>query len=281
MLRHRCRLLGVNYSLPENLFLIRHGESDANVNTEVYSNTPDWKIPLTKRGREQASRCGKELRHRIGPTERVSFYYSPYWRTQQTFQGISQHFSPEQLAGGVREDARLREQEMGNYQPKDGMKKTWGDRTEQGRFFYRFSDGENGADVCDRVSSFLDTMFRERETCAPEFLTDHVIIVTHGLALRLFIARWFKMPLQLFDTMYNPPNGGIIQLKRSNETKKLIMTKESEAILGMPDDDSLLMKTMNRGGKLDSADMSQYYLNDARCISQLMNVEPITPVVPP
>ncbi|CAD2215626.1 Histidine phosphatase superfamily (branch 1), putative [Angomonas deanei] len=73
--------------LPRRLLLVRHGESLANVDREVYSTTPDWRIPLTERGREQAYDCGRRLRQIIGD-EQLYVYYSPYQRTRETLEEI-------------------------------------------------------------------------------------------------------------------------------------------------------------------------------------------------
>jgi broad specificity phosphatase PhoE len=59
------------------------------------------------------------------------------------------------------------------------------DREQFGRFYYRFPEGESGLDVYTRVTSFISTMFRDfgdAHICRPDL---NVIIVTHGLTLRL------------------------------------------------------------------------------------------------
>ena len=237
-----------NQYLPSRLFLIRHGESIANVDSSVYSHTPDWRIPLTDLGLTQAEECGKDLKSIIGD-QRVYFYGSPYMRAQQTLNKIAAHFDDNQVEG-VREDARLREQEMGNFQPVEDMKRVWGERSKQGRFFFRFPGGESGADVCDRASSFMDSLFREREMA--DDCAENVVIVFHGLMMRLFIARWYKLPLEMFDAMYNPPNGKVLLMERDETMKKLILTKESQDLLGMKE---------VKDTALDGADMVDYYLN--------------------
>ena len=46
---------------PNFIYLIRHGESEGNVDNSVYTHTPDWKINLTKKGEEQATEAGIKL----------------------------------------------------------------------------------------------------------------------------------------------------------------------------------------------------------------------------
>ena len=43
---------------PRRIILIRHGESLGNIDEVAYTTTPDWKIPLTRRGRAQAADVG-------------------------------------------------------------------------------------------------------------------------------------------------------------------------------------------------------------------------------
>ncbi|KAG0449485.1 hypothetical protein HPP92_027332 [Vanilla planifolia] len=42
--------------LPKRIILVRHGESMGNLDTAAYTTTPDYKIPLTPLGFEQARR---------------------------------------------------------------------------------------------------------------------------------------------------------------------------------------------------------------------------------
>jgi broad specificity phosphatase PhoE len=52
-----------------------------------YVSTPDWLIPLTSKGREQAANFGTRLKEII-KDEPVYFYTSPYLRTKQTLNTI-------------------------------------------------------------------------------------------------------------------------------------------------------------------------------------------------
>ncbi len=57
-----------------------------------------------------------------------------------------------------------------------------------GRFWYRFPHGESGADVYDRMTIFEDHMIRDIN--AGRFSNNtSLVLVTHGLALRVFLMR--------------------------------------------------------------------------------------------
>ena len=90
-----------------------------------------------------------------------------------------------------------------------------------GRFFYRFPNGESAADVCDRVTSFRETLRNDihfgRFNCDDRGCrTDDctVVIVTHGLTLRVFLMRWYKWTTDQFTSLRNPGNAELIVMER-------------------------------------------------------------------
>ena len=205
---------------PDRIFLVRHGQSVGNVSKEVYVNTPDYALELTEEGHKQATNLGKELVQLVGPNHPVQFYVSPFWRSRQTFLGIAHEF-PER---NVRyyEDPRLREQEWGNLRTEMWLQgKIEEDRDNYGHFYYRFQDGESCADVYDRVSDFMNTMFRDFEK---KEYPRNVVIVSHGMTLRLFIMRWFHTSVEEFESWGNPPNCSYLLLERGENEKYVLTT---------------------------------------------------------
>ena len=72
--------------LPRRIFVLRHGESEGNVDESMYSRVADPEITLTERGVAQAEEAGRQIRARCeadGGAYRVFFYFSPYARTKQ------------------------------------------------------------------------------------------------------------------------------------------------------------------------------------------------------
>jgi broad specificity phosphatase PhoE len=51
-------------------------------------------------------------------------------------------------------DTRLREQEWGNFQRYSERQEKETDRRNLGSFYYRFNNGESGADLAERVRKF-------------------------------------------------------------------------------------------------------------------------------
>ncbi|CAF3360868.1 unnamed protein product [Rotaria sp. Silwood2] len=206
--RYRCR------HRPKRIILIRHGESQANKDSTVYATVPDHAIGLTEKGREQARYCGNELKKIIGINETLICYVSPFRRSKETCELICKAFSEEKLLK-IREDPRIREQEWGNFQDLARREITVAERKKIGRFFYRFRNGESGADVYDRVSSFMDSLFREMDNSLMS--NNNILIVSHGLFLRLFLMRFYRWPVEKFHTLENFNNGGYCILERNDQ----------------------------------------------------------------
>ena len=206
---------------PKRIFLVRHGQSEGNANKSAYKDTPDYALRLTPKGRVQAQAVGFQISDLIkcGPEQpSAKFYISPFWRTRETYEEITRHIIPI----NTYEDPRLREQEWGqNMESREGYKdKIEEYRDAYGHFYYRFRDGgESCADVFDRVSDFMNTMFRDFEK--KEF-PENVIIVTHGMTMRLFLMRWYHCSVEEFESWGNPMNCQFLLLERgANEKYKL------------------------------------------------------------
>lgn len=200
-------------NLPKRIILVRHGESQGNKDDSAYVVTPDYKIPLTSTGISQARQAGLGIRQVVsdqGSSQnwRIYFYVSPYERTRSTLREVGRAFSRRRVIG-VREECRIREQDFGNFQVAERMKIIKETREKFGRFFYRFPEGESAADVYDRVSSFLESLWRDidmnrlQQNVADEL---NLVIVSHGLAIRVFLMKWFKWTVEQFEYLNNLGN---------------------------------------------------------------------------
>lgn len=195
--------------LPKRIILVRHGESAGNLDGSAYTTTPDYKIPLTPDGIAQAKLAGTKIRDVISDSGnlrnwKVCLYVSPYERTRSTLREIGRSF-PRKRVIGVREECRIREQDFGNFQITERMKVIKETREKFGRFFYRFPEGESAADVFDRVSSFLESLWRDIDSRLHYDPADdlNIIIVSHGLASRVFLMKWFKWTVEQFEYLNN------------------------------------------------------------------------------
>lgn len=200
---------------PKRIILIRHGESEGNVDKSIYTRKPDYAINLTDVGRQQCIEAGQKLDAVLG-NQSIQAYVSPFYRTRQTFQGVTS-----QLKGNIimREDPRLREQEWCGSMRPEGYNYAFEDeRDAYGHFYYRFHGGESCADVYNRVTTFLDTLHRDFEK---QDFPDNAIIFTHGMTLRVIVMRWFHMTVEEFEFLRNPKNCQyyILELQPDNKYK--------------------------------------------------------------
>ena len=170
------------------LILLRHAECLGNVDKSAYTTIPDHALPLTERGIRQARDAGPRIKDVIGG-ERLGVYVSPYARTLRTLDLLG--LEP---AWAVQEP-RLREQDWGNLQDPEEQVRQEAERNVFGHFFYRLSHGESGADVDDRLAAFLTGIDRT---------TPVLLVVTHGLAMRLLARRALGWSVALFEALSNP-----------------------------------------------------------------------------
>ena len=100
------------------------------------------------------------------------------------------------------EDPRLREQEWGHLRDAEARILEH-ERDAYGTFYYRFEDGESGADVYDRCSGLLETVYRDfRKDTFPS----NCAFIGHGLTNRLLVTRWLHWTPEQFELIANPKN---------------------------------------------------------------------------
>jgi len=202
--------------LPHRLIIVRHAESQGNVDHTTYSTQADHSVKLTEYGRTHARGVGAQLREYLdnaygGPEHKVFFMTSPYTRTLETTDALLESFSDEQVVG-VRQAVQLREQDFGNFQDPARIKEDMSDRQKFGRFWFRFPNGESGADVYDRLTIFEDHL--TRDMLMGRFADTSLVLVSHGLTMRIFLMRWFHWSVDEFMEVYNPDNCDPIILER-------------------------------------------------------------------
>jgi broad specificity phosphatase PhoE len=179
------------------IVVLRHAESLGNIDESAYCRVPDHALPLTDLGRAQAAAAGPTVRALLGDGP-VAAYVSPYVRTVDTYRlldvaDLVTHYVPE---------PRLREQDWGNLQDPAEQEIQKRLRHEFGHFFYRLAHGESGADVDDRVASFVDQL--ERRVADDPRHPDTALVVSHGLTTRLLCRRVFSWSIELFESLSNP-----------------------------------------------------------------------------
>ena len=201
---------------PKRIILVRHGNSVANNNYDILQRVPDNKVHLSEKGIKQAKEAGQRLKQIIG-NESIQFYVSPYTRTKETYENIMESFKDNYTECIY--VTSLREQEYGNLQRE--MDKQFEEQRKVGVFFYRFINGESGADVHARMSIFLQYLFR-RILSIDYHSFDNIVIVSHELTIKLFMMNFMNLPVTELDNIKKIDNAQFWTLEK-NEYGKYIL----------------------------------------------------------
>jgi broad specificity phosphatase PhoE len=200
------------------IFLVRHGESAANLDKALNASQPDHSIPLSDGGIQQARAAGVFLAGTLadhGRERRVRILCSPYARTRQTSAGIEAELSSGNIAFDRREAIELRELEFGLFDgvPDEQLPTLFPreyehyekNRRFEGEFFAPMPMGESRCRVADRVKGVFGTILRDSVTSRERPVTDFVV-VSHGVTIRCFRLQWMHYPWEWFGEQANPQN---------------------------------------------------------------------------
>jgi broad specificity phosphatase PhoE len=201
------------YHKPRSILLVRHGQSEGNIDERKYQTVGDVHIQLTEEGKQQASLAGEEIAAKVAG-RKVFVYVSPYTRTRETAEIIKGQLQKAKIDVVLwREDPRIREREFCGTFQKENVPSDIQSGKSYSKFFFRPASGESCADVYDRMSSFIDTLWRDFKYF--EAMEDNVVlIISHGLTSRLFLMRWLHWSVEILNNSRNPGNCAILSLSR-------------------------------------------------------------------
>ncbi|ALK96446.1 phosphoglycerate mutase [Massilia sp. WF1] len=178
---------------PQEIWLVRHGQSAGNVARDAAEAAAglhidiaerDVDVPLSDLGRQQSQALGAWFAALPAHEQPNVVLYSPYVRAVQTAQLLMQRLEREELVA-VHADERLREKEFGilDRLTVRGIAEQFPDLYEQrrhvGKFYFRPPGGESWCDVILRLRSVLDTLTRE-------YCRERVLIVGHQVIVNCF-----------------------------------------------------------------------------------------------
>lgn len=214
---------------PMKILLVRHAESESNVDLSVHTHTPDPAIRLSSKGYTQAIRLGEVL----GPLllnskgdyhSRTRIMVSPYRRTRETLDGMaigsrSVSTNPHvtdlmQSAEKIHENIALREIEYGVF---DGIPVE--DRPiklplehacyqrhldHEGWVYARMPLGESPADVVGRAKLVLHDIER-----AYRHGVEQLIIISHSQTIRCIRMEMEEQNVQWLNEERSPANTSV------------------------------------------------------------------------
>jgi broad specificity phosphatase PhoE len=193
------------------IFLIRHGQSTANVDEQVYLQVFDHNIPLTGLGKKQSEKAGKELLKCLKQKD-VNVFYSPYKRTTQTWHSIQKELTGVSLKS-AEENPLLREQEHKFFKNMIDSKEKKEEQKEFGIFWYRFKNAESIADVHQRITIFMNNMMLRQLSGQ---LSENIVIVAHEITIKVLLLLLLKKPISDLDKV-SVGNCEIIRLESDDK----------------------------------------------------------------
>ena len=212
--------------LPMRIILLRHGQAEHNLEgaailtEENPDRKPDNLSELTELGREQALESGALIRDLLGDRGTISVVVSPFERTLQTL------YSLQRALGNVRVrkvhvDPRVREQKSSATSRRRTRcasirrrLRRWGGSTID-------APRARAAQMCTTAPATLGVSLGRSANPQEALVHNHrtppddaLLIVTHGLTMRLLLMRYFAWSPQTFDAVYNPATATFGSLRR-------------------------------------------------------------------
>ena len=187
------------------LFLIRHAESEGNVDKSVYYEKHDSEIVITKNGHEQAKECAASLLS-LTNANTIDLHVSSYIRATQTSYYIAEEFIMDGKTVKFHENPLLRERDWGSL--RDIVDNRHLKKETHFNFYYRPDKGESYADAYHRVVTFFTHLRCARQ---PDDTSD-IVIVSHGEWIRLALMYLDGFGVEHFtENRKNPKNASIIE----------------------------------------------------------------------
>jgi broad specificity phosphatase PhoE len=188
-----------------NIYLIRHGEAEHNVDKTVMAHTHDSQHSLTELGHKQAQVTAEFFKTIV--TAKTVLYSSPYLRTMQTAKAIHS-LLPESVP--FYENPLVREWELGNlydFENRPPEKKK--EFKAAGQFYFRFQNGESLADVYLRATMFMHTIV---ERVRKQQRYENIVIVTHAAYIHMLLTFLMNWPIEDLKNFKPVENASVIKI---------------------------------------------------------------------
>lgn len=185
----------------ENIFAIRHGESEEDVNPELKSKLEDSEISLTEKGMEQVREMAERIKQETSDFEKVTLYVSPYKRTRQTAEIIKGALGDDKVEMVV--EPSIRSLNWGNITPEN-LKEVEKERYKVGVLHYNFPGGDESPKYVRNIYDFVYRIILEKHINSDK--KECVIIVGHGFSVRIIVKAFLEMNDEDFRWIKNPPS---------------------------------------------------------------------------
>ena len=185
------------------LYLVRHGQSEGNVNKQVYFEKSDCDIELTEKGKVDAQNAADSIFTSLAGVDfhQFSLFHSTYTRAEQTakilkekLEGYEGYYVEQTNASPL-----CRERDWGSLRDiVNSHKKT----EEHFNFYYRPLNGESFSDTYQRAAVFHQWLVNTTEH-------DSVIIVAHGEFHKVYLMHLLGWDISEFEKWKHLGNGEV------------------------------------------------------------------------
>jgi len=204
---------------PEQLWIVRHGQSAGNVARDAAEAASkylieiaerDVDVPLSELGTRQAHALAAWFAALAPDQQPTAILHSPYLRATGTALAVIERLGRGSLMSVIA-DERLREKEFGildRLTPlgiADKYPELHEQRKHVGKFYFRPPGGESWCDVILRLRSVIDTITRD-------YRGERVLIVAHQVivnCMRYLLERMDEDAILSIDKAGDVPNCGV------------------------------------------------------------------------
>lgn len=192
-----------------NIYLIRHGEAEHNVDRTKMAHTHDSQHSLTEIGHKQAQITADFLKEKLN--ENSVLFCSPYLRTMQTAQAI--HSLMHENVPFF-QNPLLREWELGNlYDFNNRTPEAKKEFKAAGQFYFRYQNGESLADVYLRATMFINTVI---DRVKRQGRYENVVIVTHAAFIQMLLTFLMNWPIDSLANFKPVENASVITIHETD-----------------------------------------------------------------
>lgn len=180
------------------ILLIRHAQSEEDINPSIHNLADDHEIKLTLFGIEQTKKLAHCLLQYLNIKNKI-IYLSPSKRARETWNILNSYSADKNL---VYVDKRIRNLNWGNI-TLETRKQIETERYKVGVLNYKFPGGDNTPDYIADICDFTKEMLYD---CNKQNFPECIIIITHGFALRVIARSILNISDEEFKWLANPPN---------------------------------------------------------------------------
>lgn len=220
---------------PETLWIVRHGQSRANLDSAkaeadgdllVPLHSRDMDTPLSPAGHDQAAGLGRYFARLTKGERPTVIIASPYLRTRQTLEDVCNQWDENDIPRIIL-DERLRERERGVFDglTRRGVAERIPEESEKrrflGKFYHRAPGGESWCDVVQRLRAVVDRVLIRHEG-------ERVLIIAHEVVIycmRYIIENMDEAQILAIDAEHDIGNCSVTEYRCDAAHDKLVLRR--------------------------------------------------------